>query len=542
MRRSPRSLTLLLLLLVAAGCVTESGEELDDLWVDGKADSSVEAAILDFAFDGEVITTSSWNPESQIESQLLYTVGQLNGDDSLGRLDRVDLTNVETTTLDEGGYLVTYHAVIPVAWNRDNGRPDSYTFRLPRRVGYAALNEFTESYGHSCVDWGAHDVDSGVMWYYYRPERSGCELAPEDVIDFEATLTDSALGTTGRYPEYHKVWEDDELRVVAIFGKVDEGATSGDGGINAYNDFIRMVQREFAEDEVVTTPAELPSSPGVELPDVTFEITRADGRTVNIVALLVDNVRSAGAEFDSRYEALSGTADLIIYNGHSGLGANIQALAGKGQWLEGQYVVVYMNGCDTYAYVDTALADAHAAVNPDDEVGTQYVDIVMNAMPAYFSNFANNSMAMVRGLLSYDEPRTYEHILARISSRHVAIVSGEQDNVYHPGYDPDDDGPPPPDTWTGLDESGALGTTEEARFATPELPAGRYLFEMTGSGDADLYLRVGEAPTTNTYDCRPYSGSSNETCVADLSSSAVVHVMVRGYSTTSDFHLLGAPE
>ena len=62
---------------------------------------------------------------------------------------------------------------------------------------------------------------------------------------------------------------------------------------------------------------------------------------------------------------------------------NIRALAAKGDWAPEQYVVVYMNGCDTYAYVDDALYAAHRDVNPD-ETGTRYVDLVTNAMPAIF--------------------------------------------------------------------------------------------------------------------------------------------------------------
>ena len=39
--------------------------------------------------------------------------------------------------------------------------------------------------------------------------------------------------TTGKYPEYDKVWEDGTLRVVAIFGKYEDGATtSSDAGID----------------------------------------------------------------------------------------------------------------------------------------------------------------------------------------------------------------------------------------------------------------------------------------------------------------------
>ncbi len=39
-----------------------------------------------------------------------------------------------------------------------------------------------------------------------------------------------------------------------------------------------------------------------------------------------------------------------------------------------------MNGCDTFAYVDGALAQTRAALNPDDPNGTKYMEIVTNAM------------------------------------------------------------------------------------------------------------------------------------------------------------------
>ena len=74
--------------------------------------------------------------------------------------------------------------------------------------------------------------------------------------------------------------------------------------------------------------------------------------------VIVDNVRTAGAGFNDWYGLHSQDADLIIYNGHAGLGANIRALARKGEWKADQYTVVFMNGCDTYAYVDSALFDA----------------------------------------------------------------------------------------------------------------------------------------------------------------------------------------
>ena len=55
-------------------------------------------------------------------------------------------------------------------------------------------------------------------------------------------------------------------------------------------------------------------------------------------------------------------------------------------------------------------------------------------------------------------------------------------------------------------------------------------------------IRIGTAPDAETFDCRPYRADSNETCVADVPSPAVVHVMVRGYGPSSDYQLSARPE
>ena len=60
-----------------------------------------------------------------------------------------------------------------------------------------------------------------------------------------------------------------------------------------------------------------------------------------------------------------------------------------------------------------------------------------------------------------------------------------------------------------------------------------------GNGDADLYLRHGSAPTTSSYDCRPYLNGNNETCSVSAPASGTWHVMVRAYSSFSGVSLVG---
>jgi hypothetical protein len=538
------AITITFICLLACGCdphvfdsAVDEGQLVKSDNTDGKADSSAVAVFLDVEFDGELWASYSYNPKSQIEDQLLYTVGQLNGDRSISRIDRLELSNIKSTQ-DGGKTLITYHAKTVVAWGRRYSIPDSYTFKLPRDMSYQAQQAFIEKYSHSCVDWSAHDVDSGTMWYYWRPEVSRCHLDQDDIIEATASVTMSDISTTGKYPEYHRVWKDNVLKVVAVFGKYESGETSGDAGISAYNSFVRSIRQTLEAHDLTTVPPTVPRDPGVDVPDVEFSATLPGGKRVEVVALLVDSVRSAGYTFNQRYEDLSSHADLIAYNGHSGLGANIRHLANRGRWIKGQYAIVFMNGCDTYAYVDSALADAHAAVNADDPAGTKYLDVVTNAMPSFFSNMSRATLALFRGLLAHEAPKTYEQIFANISSSQVVLVSGEEDNVYVPGYSDDDDNGGD-SRWEGLQQSGTVAQNEETRFQTPDLAPGRYLFALSGDNDADLYVRIGSAPSTRLYDCRPYKYGSDETCVVELNTTAPIHVMVRGWADSSSYHLVG---
>ena len=91
-----------------------------------------------------------------------------------------------------------------------------------------------------------------------------------------------------------------------------------------------------------------------------------------------------------------------------------------------------MNGCDTFAYVDGSLAKTRSVLNPDDPTGTKYMDMVTNVMPSFFSSMPSASMALVEGLMSVDEPRTYQDIFAKIDRSEVVVVTGEEDNVFTP--------------------------------------------------------------------------------------------------------------
>ncbi len=507
--------------------------------------SSAHATLLTFEFDGELRADAKViNVRALIDQQMLFTIGHLNGNKSVGRLDKIEISNIQIDRNHPEGARVTYHVKLPVAWGAKTNLPIDYNFVLPKLLDMRSVEAFTAKYKDTCVDFSAHDVDAGSIWYYYRPFRSGCRLDEADVVRFKASIAPSTENTTGKYPEYHKLWEDNALNVVAIFGKYEDNATDNtDAGIRAYNDFLRQVKSALAALSLTTVPAELPLSPGVTMPDVAFTAVMPDGRKVVVTALLVDNVRTAGVTFNNRYAELSTRADLVLYNGHAGLGANVRALSQKGRWVAGQYLMLFMNGCDTFAYVDGSLAQARAKVNPDDPTGTKYLDIITNAMPAYFHSGTPTSVGLIRALMRTEAPSTYEEIFKRIDPVQIVVVTGEEDNVFVP-----ENGGSSGITQLPFTVKGIVAKGQEFRRTTPVLSAGRYIVTLKHDaqrpgGDADLYVRVGQAPTLSQYDCRPYQSGSNEQCVIEVTTQAQLHINVVGYSNgDSAFELSAVKE
>jgi vibriolysin len=83
--------------------------------------------------------------------------------------------------------------------------------------------------------------------------------------------------------------------------------------------------------------------------------------------------------------------------------------------------------------------------------------------------------------------------------------------------------------------SQAVNTTSATYSVT--VPAGTtsLVFNISGgTGDADLYVRLGSAPTTTSYTCRPYTGGNAETCtIANPAAGSVYYTNVRAYRAYS---------
>lgn len=94
----------------------------------------------------------------------------------------------------------------------------------------------------------------------------------------------------------------------------------------------------------------------------------------------------------------------------------------------------------------------------------------------------------------------------------------------------------------GEAKSNLSGAKDSKTAFTMEIPSGatKVVFTLSGgTGDADLYVKSGVAPTTSAYDCRSWNGGNNETCTINNPTAGTYHIMLNAYAAFSGASLKG---
>ncbi len=105
--------------------------------------------------------------------------------------------------------------------------------------------------------------------------------------------------------------------------------------------------------------------------------------------------------------------------------------------------------------------------------------------------------------------------------------------------------PPPPIGGTlakGVAVTGLSASTGGYVKYTMAVPAGATNLSFTtsgGTGDADMYVKFGSAPTDSSFDCRPYVSGNAETCTFAAPGAGTYYVYLKAYSAFSGVSLVG---
>jgi Zn-dependent metalloprotease len=89
-------------------------------------------------------------------------------------------------------------------------------------------------------------------------------------------------------------------------------------------------------------------------------------------------------------------------------------------------------------------------------------------------------------------------------------------------------------------QSAATGASLNYTMVVPSGATNLKFVTSGGTGDADLYVKFGSAPTTTSYTCKSDGGTNAETCNIATAQAGTYYVMVKAYSAFSGLSITGS--
>gem|GEM_PF-4074774 len=432
------------MIVLLSGCKSRVSSDLRNL--------SATADFLDAVIPDAVIQVEASDATDndavmdQIRMQLKYFfVGQLKGRSAGSDFNRAQITIISRTGSDQDaavsdGKLIEIHysARFTVAWPKGTEFPKIFSVIMPGTVKGTGFTKFTETFSENCND--GEETDISNPWHY-RPEESKCPLAPlasgpgtaygilnMSTIPVSRSRIAAVLqpAKPDKNPEYDRVWRDGQMNALLIYAKDSPGSNSPDDvGSAEFNRTYANLMTAFGKS---TNGAKIYGDgkgpfPEKNSAELIFGNIGTDGtKTMKVKIILVDSIE--GIANPEVIASASRDAEFIYYGGHSGYGRNIRGLVQLLEYPAGLYRLYFLDGCNSFDYMNAALNEKVKAANPGSPA-SKYADVMSNALPAPF----DDAPPSVKILSAFAGSNTsYRQILADVDADTLSVVEGEEDN------------------------------------------------------------------------------------------------------------------
>lgn len=242
-----------------------------------------------------------------------------------------------------------------------------------------------EIYDKRCTD--PHYSEFGDYWYFYDPYRRGCDYltrAPKaNPVELSITeLNYKKLETRTMLPTLRgNNGNGDLFSIFIISGYYEDGSDPKDLG---YENF-KEIQREFQRRGFSVHSRRGSTKKPINVYRKTIEIVKPNGSKkplqVEVQHLLVDTgIEARSKVFANFFKEAVETADVVVYGGHSGLGANLdipslEEKAGKFTFNPAKKQVFFFDSCSSYSYYLEHFATEKTKAK---------IDIVSYGLSSYF--------------------------------------------------------------------------------------------------------------------------------------------------------------
>lgn len=347
-----------------------------------------------------------------------------------------------------------YDGVMLMTWAPGAPVQTTFDFLLPVRPADVWLMQVGPNPDNDEVSddrCSTYDFPADEYWYYWNPTKTGCHFRDGvEYIRIRAGVVRIA-NTVRTYPEYGRLIDPyGNLSIHVLFGMNEEGTSpdplvSKDVGAKTYRIMRdRLVAAGFRAR--ILTLAEKQVIMDLQKPVISWaeEFTKpmplsasALGGTFTVRLFYGDtHVDKDSEDFHHFLKDAVEHASIVVYAGHSGLGANldikyIEEREGFGISFDpDRYQILYLNGCVTYTYYADMWTKRKATET--DARGTKSLDIMTNGLEGYFGEWlVHHNYLIIQAVddFLFKRKRTsYQEIAAKASRGFLWGVTGDEDN------------------------------------------------------------------------------------------------------------------
>lgn len=293
-----------------------------------------------------------------------------------------------------------------------------------------------------CTD---HHYNSfGDFFYFWDVEQEGCPLQGNDTEIVRATGKLTKYENTKKtYPEYDQLYLKDVLDVRVLMGYIGDnisltGANYNDDGYLSFKGTVSELEtlgfeavQKRVKFRLTRDGREISGSNYLTVMEKTIRNQLGRIQTVRVTLYLGDtDLSSSDATFHQILIPAFQESDILVYDGHSGLGANLgfDYLPEFEFDPTGKYQLFFINGCSSYPYFNGQFFRAKQG-------GSKNIDIITSGLSTYTSTSVSNTMSFLApfisgGLWSYQTLLRHMEQSNGDAGTYLTGVNGDEDNVF----------------------------------------------------------------------------------------------------------------
>ncbi|MEQ1723158.1 MAG: hypothetical protein ABL930_08265 [Pseudobdellovibrio sp.] len=254
-----------------------------------------------------------------------------------------------------------------------------------------------EIYDEKCTD--EHYNSFGDFWYFYDPFRKGCEYLSKEPMatKVEIKITENEYKKLDLTPKLPQLRGDNAngnlFSIYIISGYYEDGSDKEDPGFENFNE----IRDTFSDMGFKVKSKGIKTTKPLNIYTKSIELDNGKVIDVEVKHLLIDTgIETKSKVFAKFFKEAVEQGDLIVYGGHSGLGANLdipslEEKAGAFKFDPKKKQVFFFDSCSSYSYYLE-----HFAV----EKTKSKIDIITNGLSSYFHTSGGVLFALMDRMLS----------------------------------------------------------------------------------------------------------------------------------------------